>query len=134
MPAAGGSRSIACVQGMEEGVKGRTTTEVRSGGGGVAHTLSFAGRDTEVKEAVGTPAEEKASGNASFAAKDFTAAEKHYSKAIEQLEAQSSDPAAAEVRAIHSRSNGCVRPQQTRPRVLRSPASSHLTRTVVAPW
>jgi hypothetical protein len=96
---------------MEEGIKGRTTTEVRSGGGGVAHSLSFAGRDTEVKDAVGTPAEEKAAGNTSFAVKDFAAAEKHYSKAIEQLEAQSADPAAAEVRATHA--SATARPQQT---------------------
>ena len=59
MPAPTGSRSIACVEGMEEGLRGRSTTEVRTGGGGVAHTLSIAGTDTEVKEVIGTPSEEK---------------------------------------------------------------------------
>ena len=97
------------MEGMEEGLRGRSTTEVRTGGGGVAHTLSIAGNETEAKEVIGTPAEEKTAGNAAFAAKDFAAAEKHYSKAIAQLEGKVSQPQAAEVRAARIGCNGAAR-------------------------
>ena len=108
MPAPTGSRSIACVEGMEEGLRGRSTTEVRTGGGGVAHTLSIAGTDTEVKEVIGTPSEEKTAGNTAFAAKDFAVAEKHYSKAIAQLEGKASQPQAVEVRATRTGRHGAA--------------------------
>lgn len=99
MPAAGGSKSIAFEKGLAEGLRERSTTEVRSGGGGVSHTLSVAGTSTEVKEVVGTPTEEKAAGNASFGEKDFATAAKHYSNAIKQLGEQSANPLeTAEVR------------------------------------
>jgi len=94
----GGSKSIAFNQGRHEGFKERATAEVRTGGGGVAHTFSVAGSDSRTEAApVGTPIEEKAAGNASFAERDFVAAEKHYSHAIKQLEAGSGGADTAEM-------------------------------------
>ena len=59
---------------------------IRSGGGGVSHSFAKGEPVGEGAAAPGSPRTERAEGNQAFREKEFAAATRHYSAAIEQLQ------------------------------------------------